>query len=236
MLTITAALVLQSIAVPFTGIPVVLDDSTLVKSHGVNIVASTDGVIGTSTTVLRNPTASEKKVWVGIPRYALGQAEVDFDVTAEMGVPAKDGTIQEWQKLTVAKAPQLVAKMPLPDVVSRGEIDWGSTLTNKPLMTSLAIPANGTRPLRLRFSTAIGMVDYHANNGKDTGYRGAAYSLATSKPIDLLSASITCGEGLFVPIPQANYEFELGTAGTSIRKQNADPGNLLMKLLLFVKK
>ena len=181
----------QAIAVPFSGVPVVLDETTLIKSHGVKLTANLDGVVGESTTVLRNATDAPKKVWVAIPRFALGDADPAFDVVAEMGVPEKSGSIASWQALTTAKAPQIASKIPLPDILGKWEVEWGETLRNQPLLTSLNIPANGTRPLRLRFTTNLGRVDYHANNGKDTGYRGAAYSMATNKPIELLSGSIT---------------------------------------------
>lgn len=225
----------QAIAVPFSGVPVILDDTTVMKSHGVKLTANLDGVTGESTTVLRNATGEVKKVWVAIPRFALGEADPAFDVVAEMGLPEKSGSIGTWQTLSTAKAPKVAARIPLPDILGKGEVEWGETLRNQPLLTSLTIPANGTRPLRLRFTTNLGRVDYHANNGKDTGFRGAAYSMATNRPVELLSGSISCGSGMFVPIPQANFGFEIGTSGTAFRKQNADPSNMLMRLLLFAK-
>jgi hypothetical protein len=239
MLSIVAAVACLSsqaaIAVPFSGVPTVLDPVTLVNSHGVTLKASAKKVVGESMTVLRNPADTERKVFVAIPRFSLGVAEPSFDVTAEMGIPDKSGKIAEWVPLSAAKAPQVADRIPEPDVVGRSEVDWGHTLQSAPLMVNLKIPTNGTRPLRIRFTTRLGSVNYVANNERDKGFRGAAYSMATDRPVGLLSGSISCGEGLFVPIPQANPGFEIGTQGTAIRLQNAEPTRLFMRLLLFTK-
>lgn len=235
MILLISTLILSNvIAVPFGGIPIPTDDQTQIRSHGATLRANRDGVDAESTTVFRNPTATARKIWVMIPRFALGWATPDFDVTAEMGVPQKDGTINVWQPLTPQKAPQLADRVPMPDVEGKGEVDWGRTCTSRPLLVAMQIPANGTRPLRLRFHTALGTVNYQAN-AADTGYRGAAYSLATDREIDLLSGSITCGEGLFVPIPQSNLDFQIGTAGTAYRQEHARRSALFMKLLLFAR-